>query len=410
MAQLTLFQFNQLIKTSLQESIPPQVWIIAEIGELRLNQKGHCYMELVEKEGNFIQAKLKANIWAYTYRQVSSQFLQATGAPLSPGIKVLINASINFHEIYGISLTVNEIDPNYTLGERSKQREITIQKLQAQGALDSNKLLPLPLVPQHIAIISSETAAGYQDFIAQLSNNERGFHIKTSLFPALMQGNEAPQSIITAAQKVIGQGQFDLLVIIRGGGAQTDLDCFDDYELNAFLSSIPLPLITGIGHERDQTVMDLVAHTKLKTPTAVAEFILDGLYRMDDLLLDSLSRIKRAAELRIKDQRHLLGQLSAQLKAQSNFKIQSARQKIDRHGKQLDTSVNHLLKMSRLKLTNLEQVLYLNNPKAILKKGYTITLKKGKSIQKQDVNSGDQLTTLTAKGSIKSTVTETEND
>ncbi len=410
MSHLTLFQFNQLIKDSLKESIPPQVWIIAEIGEMRMNQKGHCYMELVEKEGNFIQAKLKANIWVYNYRVISTSFQNATGSALSPGIKILLNASINFHEIYGISVTVNDIDPNYTLGERSKQKELTIRKLQSEGAFERNKELTLPLVPQNIAVISSETAAGYQDFEEQLKSNTRGLDIKTTLFKALMQGNEAPASIMNAIEQAMNTGGYDLLVIIRGGGAQTDLDCFDDYELNSFLSHVNIPILSGIGHERDNTIVDLVAHTSLKTPTAVAEFILDGLYRIDDLLYDALTRVKRGSEIILAEQKHYLDQLIQQLNSHSQFRVSSADLKLKRLGQLLISATQHRLKVAQLKLKNLDHVLSLNDPQTILKKGYTITLKNGKSIQKQTLTSGDEITTVTASGSIKSKVTQLKDD
>lgn len=410
MSQMTLFQFNQFIKDALKENIPPQLWIVAEIGELRINQKGHCYMELVEKEGNFIQAKLKANIWAYHYRNISSNFLNATGSALVPGIKVLINASINFHEVYGLSVTVNDIDPNYTLGERSKQKELTIEKLKSIGAFELNKQLPLPLVPQKIAVISSETAAGYQDFKEQLKHNSRNLDVRITLFNALMQGNGAPESIMSAAQQVIERGDFDLLVIIRGGGAQIDLDCFDSYELNEFLCKMNLPVLSGIGHERDQTIVDLIAHTSLKTPTAVAEFILEGLYRVDDNLYDALTRIKRGSEIILSEQKHYLDQLSQHIVSQTNFRVSSANQKINRLSQLLSASALHRLKLAQMKLKNLEHILLLNNPQTILSKGYTITLKKGKSIQKQTLNSGDEITTLTSTRSIKSTVTQSEHD
>lgn len=410
MAHLSLFEFNQLIKDSLDQHIPKALWIVAEIGEMRLNQKGHCYMELVEKEGSFIQAKLKANIWAYQYRSISSQFLHATGSPLAPGIKVLLQASINFHEIYGLSVTVSAIDPNYTLGERSKQREETIKKLQQSGALDRNKALNLPYAPQRIAVISSQTAAGYQDFIEQLKSNSRGLDIQTTLFNAMMQGNEAPQSIMAAGKQALEQGAYDLMVVIRGGGAQTDLDCFDDYTLNEWISHANIPLITGIGHERDQTIIDLVAHTALKTPTAVAEFILDGLVHIDDVLHDAFNRLTRAAETTITEQNNRLDYFVQQLQNQSNYLISSSGQMLERYSKLLSAGSTHNIQLAQTQLANLAHIINLNDPKVILNKGYTITLKNGKSIQQQSLNSGDELVTLTAQKKIKSQVTQIEND
>ena len=346
----------------------------------------------------------------YQYRSISSNFLSSTGSALAPGIKVLLNASINFHEIYGLSVTINDIDPNYTLGERSRQREETIKKLKASGALDRNKFLTLPFAPQRIAVISSETAAGYQDFVEQLKTNTRQLDVHVTLYNAMMQGNEAPQSIIQAVDKAIKNGNNDLLVVIRGGGAQTDLDCFDDLELNENISKIDIPLITGIGHERDQTIMDLVAHTSLKTPTAVAEFILEGLYHLDDLLHDALARVSRGAEIVISEQKNRLAHISQQLHNQSKYVISSSAQMLERYGQQVKAATEHQLKLANSKMESLEHIISLNDPKVILAKGYTITLKNGKSIQKQSLNSGDELTTLSSNQTIKSTVTQIEND
>ncbi|WP_268123741.1 exodeoxyribonuclease VII large subunit [Roseivirga pacifica] len=411
MAHLSLFAFNQLIKDTLTETLAPNYWIIAEIGEMRLNQKGHCYMELVEKEGNFIQAKIRANIWAYTYRNLSSEFLRATGTPLKPGIKVLLNVAINFHEVYGMSLTVNNIDPNFTLGERSRLREETLQKLKAEGALETNKQLRLPLAPQKLAVISSETAAGYQDFTEQLKANPRGFDIDITLFPALMQGNDAPASIQQALNAIGTKPEhFDLIVLIRGGGAQTDLDCFDTYELGKAISQAPLPLFTGIGHERDQTIADLVAHTALKTPTAVAEFILNGLYLFDDQLNDLAYRMERQLHQQIQQEHFQLSQYQKQLSSQVNYLLNRHTEKVERLGKNLKHETEYALKMHRVRLENFEKEINLSDPIQILKKGYSITLKNGHPIQTENVISGDEIETRTHNKIIVSKVIKSTDD
>lgn len=404
MAHLTLFQFNQQLKETLQAQIAPQQWVIAEIGELRINQKGHCYMELVEKEGNFIQAKIRANIWAYQFKSLSQAFRLATGSTLSPGQKILLNVTANFHEVYGLSLTVNDIDPNFTLGERSKQREAILKRLSAAGALDQNSSLPLPLVPQQVAVISSATAAGYQDFEEHLQNNPRQVDFRLTLFNALMQGDQAPPSIIDAIDRIEASGRFDVIVLIRGGGAQTDLDCFDDEALCMRISKLQTPILTGIGHQRDQTLTDLVAHTALKTPTAVAEFLIDGAYRFDDALHDALLRIKRSLSQSLQLRINELEKFEIRLEREVNHQLDKA----DNVLTQLSTIIQHRgkqrLKILQTELTQLSDRIYLNDPNTLFKKGYTITLKNGKRIQEQNVNSGDEILTIGAGLSIKSNV------
>jgi len=404
MAHKTLFEFNQQLKSTLQEHIAPQQWIIAEIGELRLNQKGHCYMELVEKEGNYIQAKLRANIWSYQYKSISAAFKMATGSSLSPGQKVLLNVSVNFHEIYGLSLTVNDIDPNFTLGERSKQREMTIKKLSENGTLEKNARLRLPTVPQKIAVVSSETAAGFQDFIEQIKNNPRAIDFSIQLFNAMMQGDEAPRSISAALDKIEDENNFDLIVLIRGGGAQSDLDCFDDESLSVRISELRLPLLTGIGHQRDQTIADLAAHTSLKTPTAVAEFIIDGVYQFDDYLHNALTSLKRSFSNTVKSSTNQLERFELRLKGEVSHQFDKAENELDVLEVKLSNRAEQRMNSLNTQMASFENTIRLNNPATIFEKGYTITLKNGMSIHKQDVNSGDELTTLGDNIKIKSTV------
>ncbi len=411
MAQLTLFELNNLIKTQLEVNLDPSYWVIAEISELRVNQKGHCYLELVEKENNFIQAKMRANIWSYTYRTLSAQFEQATGTPLKTGIKVLFNLTINFHEVYGLSLTVNDIDPNYTIGERSRLREQTIKKLENEDLFDKNKSLTLPIVPQKIAIISSNTAAGYGDFIDQLNNNSDTYSFYTQLFPALMQGNEAVISIRKALKEIHeSKTSFDATIIIRGGGAQADLDCFDTYELARAIALFPQPVLTGIGHERDQTVVDLVAHTSLKTPTAVAEFLITGMKHFDNLLYDYLYRIEKEYKTRLNTEQQKLQYLSSQID-------HSAKETLHAHAHglaQKTLGLKHLserqLERQKSFINRLDQQLTLINPATILSKGYSLTLKNGKSIMTQKIEIGDILETRATNKTINSQVTEVENE
>lgn len=274
--KITLSELNAHIKQTLQESFPDQIWLIAEIGEMTV-RGGHCYLELVEKESdeNSIKARARATIWSWQFRFIKPFFESMTGQPLQAGIKVLISATVEFHEIYGYSLNIKDIDPAYTLGDMARKRQETIVRLTDEGIIDMNKELDFPDIPSRIAVISSPTAAGYEDFMNQIENNERGFRFQVKLFPALMQGNDAPKSIISALDSIYEQEDlFDVVVLIRGGGAQLDLQCFDDYELAVNLAQFPLPIITGIGHEKDESIADMVANTRLKTPTAVAEFLI----------------------------------------------------------------------------------------------------------------------------------------
>lgn len=411
MAQLTLFELNNLIKSQLETHLAPNYWVVAEISELRLNQKGHCYMELVEKENNFIQAKIRANIWSSTYRTLSGQFAQATGTPLKPGIKVLFNLSINFHEVYGLSLTVNDIDPNYTIGERSRLRDETIQRLQQEELIDKNKQLELPLVPQNIAIISSDSAAGYGDFMNQLEDNNRSYNFKTQLFTALMQGNEAVISIRTALKDIYESDMsFDVVVIIRGGGAKADLDSFDTYELARAISLFPLPVLTGIGHERDQTVADIVAHTSLKTPTAVAEFMITGMGRFEDLLHEYVYRIEKIYEGKLSTEQQHLQYLSNQIEQTTKQILKTNNHELEQKALTLKYGSKRYLERQQSHVNTLEKQIKLIDPMSIFKRGYSLTLKNGKSVIKQKVETGDLLETRTLNKNIKSQVTIVSNE
>lgn len=411
MAQLTLFELNNLVKTQLESNLDPSYWVVAEISELRINQKGHCYMELVEKENNFIQAKMRANIWSYTYRTLSAQFEHATGTVLKAGIKVLFNLTINFHEVYGLSLTVNDIDPNYTIGERSRLREETIRKLENEGLIDNNKALVLPMVPQTIAIISSDSAAGYGDFVDQLKNNTETYSFHTQLFPALMQGNEAVVSIRKALKEIHEcKTNFDAVIIIRGGGAQADLDCFDTYELARAIALFPLPVLTGIGHERDQTVADIVAHTSLKTPTAVAEFLISGMAHFDNLLHEFLYRIEKQYETRLSIEQQKLQHLSSQVVHSSREVLKSHDYELKQKGLNLKHLSERFFDRQDSIINQFDQQLTLLNPQTILSKGYSLTLKNGKPIMNQEIEVGDFLETRTANKTINSQVTTVENE
>ena len=290
--KLTLSELNEQISKALHGAFPTSVWVIAEISELKENRNGHCYLELIEKQGFEIVARSRATIWSYTYRMLKPYFETTTGQLFAQGIKILVQVAVEFHSSFGLSLNIKDIDPIYTVGDMAMQRKEIVNRLQTEGVFDMNKELELPLVPQKIAVISSATAAGYQDFMNQLETNEFGFRFYTKLFQATMQGAETVPTIILALERIFNyEDFFDAVVIIRGGGATADLSSFDSYDLAFNITQFPLPVITGIGHEKDDTIIDLVAHTRLKTPTAVAEFLIKGMERFYDRMLEMENEI-----------------------------------------------------------------------------------------------------------------------
>ena len=335
--QLSLSELNQLIKSQLDDAFPNMMWIKAEISELTVNRTGHCYLELVEVDENSkeILARCRATVWSYTFRMLKPYFETTTGQVLSDGLKVLVNAKVEFHPVFGLSLNIRDIDPSYTMGDMARKRREIVLQLQADGVIDMNKELPLPLVPQRVAIISSPTAAGLQDFNNQLANNPYNIRFYTKLFPAVMQGANAAASMILAMEQVFQyEDFFDVVVIIRGGGAQLDLACFDHYELAYHVAQFPIPVITGIGHDKDETAIDLVAHTKMKTPTAVAEFLISGAAAFEQRLDEMKNHFVELVEDRIQLEKEYLQRSLQQLKQgvrhivseeNSRFKLKSFR-------------------------------------------------------------------------------------
>jgi exodeoxyribonuclease VII large subunit len=303
----TLYNLTLSIRNALQDAFPETLWVVAEISELKENRTGHCYLELVEKDelSDEIKARARATIWSYSWRMIRPYFESVTGRQLTHGIKVLLQASVEYHPAYGLSLNIKDIDPSYTLGDMVRRRTEIIRQLTEAGIINMNKELPLPLVPQRIAVISSETAAGYQDFAHHLETNPFGFSFTVELFEAFMQGSEAAPTIMTALDRIFSrEDEFDAVAIIRGGGATADLSCFDNFDLAYTVAQFPLPVVTGIGHEKDDTIIDLVAHTRLKTPTAVAEFFISGALTFHQ----KLSELKQRINLTLSDSLEMAGE------------------------------------------------------------------------------------------------------
>lgn len=428
MDQLSLRELNERIRNCIEEKFSISFWIVAEISELRVNQRGHCYLELVEKEGDEILAKSRATIWSYAYRNLSGWFESITGDSLRPGIKILANVLVSFHEVFGLSLNIRDIDPKYTIGERAKRRQEILEKLQKDGIAEMNKELPLPLVPQRIAVIASSTSAGYQDFIQQLGSNPFGYRFRIELFQAMMQGKEAERSIIQAMLAVNSNlDEFDLLVIIRGGGATLDLDCFDSYELASHVAQFPLPVVTGIGHERDETITDLVANTKLKTPTAVAEFIISGCRRYDENIEELFVYIADYVKQRLKEEDYLLEDIRQKVRflvlarvdkylyglqqmiEKFNYSVQYKMEqmigRIDKNENNLLHTIRHLINRQKNLLDHLASKLNLLDPGSILRRGFSITRLKGQVVSNASrLNKDETIETEFYKGKVKSKI------
>jgi len=338
--KLTLSELNQLIGGALQEAFPSAIWVVAEVSELKENRSGHCYLELIEKAGNDIIARSRATVWSYTYRILKPYFETTTGQTFTQGIKILVQVSVEYHTSFGLSLNIKDIDPTYTVGDMAMQRREIIERLKNEGVFEMNKELHLPMVPQKIAVISSATAAGYQDFMDQLENNEYGFRFYTKLFQSSMQGVETVTSIIAALDLIFQHEDFfDAVVIIRGGGATADLSSFDNYDLAINITQFPLPVITGIGHEKDDTIIDLVAHTRLKTPTAVAEFLIAGMERFYDHLLELENGVVQTIRERLEVQNAQLENLVEGLDETVSEYIRDKQQNLNRTGNRLQQDV-----------------------------------------------------------------------
>lgn len=431
MTALSLYELNGLVRHTLQLTLDARYWVCAEINEIRANR--HCYMELVQKDynGTTIIAKAKAQIWANRWVMLSAMFENTTGVRLEAGMQVLAEVEVNFHELFGYSLNIIDIDPTYTMGDIAKHRKEVLQQLTLEGVIDMNKELPLPRLMQRIAVISSATAAGYGDFCNQLHGNKKGLAFTTELFQANMQGQNAETSIIEALNKIAAQAeQWDVVVITRGGGATSDLNCFDSLALAENVAQFPLPVITGIGHERDDTIIDMVSHTKMKTPTAAAEFILHHqemeLNTIEQLYSDILNN---AATCLIKEQNHLNMIINKMPLICSNFTSRAELQLTRLLNTAVTLSTQRLTdemlrigslahkfsiitptiinkEKSRIEVANVK--INSANPQRILNMGFSITRINGKAIRcNNEVKSGDVITTTLSDGTMTSTVIKT---
>jgi exodeoxyribonuclease VII large subunit len=449
---IRLSELNKRIKEVIQDNFSVNIWIVAEIGEIKFNRNGHAYLELIEKDSDSdkIIAKTSATIWSYTLRMLKPYFETSTGHELEAGLKILISVSVEFHELYGFSLNIRDIDPAYTLGDIELRRLEIINRLTNDGVISMNKEIELPEVIQKIAVISSQTAAGYQDFMEQLNKNKFGYQFYCKLFPAIMQGEQTESSIISALDAVYGyEDFFDVVVIIRGGGSRSDLMWFDNYNLSYYITQFPLPIISGIGHEKDFSIADIVSHTSLKTPTAVAEFLVSRMAEFDqkldeftenivnissDFFENKYNRIESLANILIPlvqkklhaetNKINLSGQKISLL---AKSIIEKRRQKFDfwlielkkvgktnikwkskelmQYAEKLKTRLSQVFQVQQKKLEHFSSSVQHFNPENVLKKGYSITKANGKILtDSSEVTEGQILETILYKGKLSSKV------
>ena len=448
---LSLLELNQLLAEVIEVGMPREYWVEAEISELR-EVRGHCYIDLIEKaEGtNTPVARASAKCWANTWSTVGPLFEKVTGQRLHTGMKVLMLVGANFHPAYGFSWIISDIDPTYTLGDMARKRQAIIDQLKREGVFDMQKELEMPLFCQHIAVISSANAAGYGDFVNQLESNAYGFKFVTQLFPATMQGEGVEQSIIDALNKIYASmssphpstlnpppstfnpppSTFDCVVIIRGGGATSDLSGFDTLALAENVAQFPLPVITGIGHERDESVLDMISHTRVKTPTAAAAFLIENLKRVWDYLQDAQTMLAANAKQRMETEQMRLMRASEKIPSLFSLVrekeehrldrvlqkiINAAQQGVSNNSHKIDIMEGNMLPLaSRLlmeqkhRLQMLEQRALALDPALLLKRGYSITTHNGIVVRDaSQLKPGDVLETRVEKGIVQSEVCNT---
>ena len=406
--KLSLTELQLVIKDSLYLALPGLCWVTAEISEIKENYNGHCYLELVEKHPDevSIRSRVRAVIWSNRYRFIKSFFENSAGESLREGIRVLIRVKIEYHEIYGLSLVINDIDPAFTIGEVALKRQQILKRLSEEGVITMNRDLDFPILPQRIAVISSASAAGYTDFLNHLKGNSFGYVFYTSLFETPMQGKELESGIIYAMERISSHpDEFDLAVIIRGGGSQTDLSWFDNYNVAFYVTQFPLPVITGIGHDKDLSVTDIVAHRSLKTPTAVADFLIECMISAENHLMDLGSEIADRSRLMIEEGKNRIETARLRIIPVVRNMILLNNNAIIRKKEILTSLSKNLLGLLINRVAGFENSLKILDPVNVLKRGYTITSINGKIIKESNIlKKDDIIDTRFSNGSVKSKV------
>lgn len=407
MDSISLSQLTTHIQETIRQEFSRPVWIRAEISECRENN-GHCYLELIEKEENTdsITAKSRATIWASTFRMIKPYFEGSTGQSLRAGMSVLVSVMVDFSGQYGFNLIIRDIDPTFTIGEMAARRMEIIRQLEADGVMEMNKEVQFPALPQRLAVISSATAAGYDDFCNQLHSYSYAFY--TKLFPAVMQGEQAEQSIIKALEKVYGYSEnFDAVLIIRGGGASTDLACFDSYNLALNCAQFPLLIIAGIGHTRDVSVLDMVAHTSVKTPTAAAEFLVNLMAEEESRIDETVENIQFVVKNKTENENQKLDLIRYKMKQAVKSDVIKQNYLLEKNKIQLRNSIYNLLQSKHNHLRLMENKLTVHSPEYLLKHGYSITVVNGKRVTSiSKIKKGDKVKTYIQDGSFESEVNE----
>lgn len=451
---ISLQELNLMVQFAIRRQLPDSYWITAELNEARVGSGGHCYIEFIEKneKGNIPVAKARGNIWANNYRILSRKFEEQTGMTISAGLKVMVNVTVEFHELYGYSLNVIDIDPSYTLGDLFMKRQEIIRRLEEEGVIDMNRELDFPLVPQRVAVISSPTAAGYGDFRNQIENNPYNIKFDLTLFPAVMQGEQVEKSIIAALDAIYERADnFDVVVIIRGGGANSDLTGFDSYNLAFHCTQFPLPIVSGIGHERDRTVLDAVANVSVKTPTAAAQYLItaahdfaeeikayavgiqtgalqklsseklwqlglvssfnkaaSGFLHAEKMAVSSLaSDLKNSVALRISTEKGRIVQFDSNLPLLVRNVTDRQRNAVENSVNRLNFTVSGIVREEKHRLDIYGQVTRNTDPKRIMERGFVVLRHKGKALRRKgELVSGGHYNLETSDGNINITINE----
>ena len=407
LSHYTLRQLNLMVRDAIAMQLPDEYWVEAELSECR-ERGGHCYMELVEKDdrSNTPIARASAKCWRQTWQMVQPYFERTTDQPLRAGLKVLLKVYAQFHEAYGFSWIVTDIDPTYTLGDMARRRQEIIRQLKEEGVFDLQRELRLPLFAQRIAVISASNAAGYGDFCRQLEDNGYGFHFTIQLFPAIMQGEQVESSIINALNQIYNDiSHYDVVCILRGGGATADLSGFDTLALAENVAQFPLPVITGIGHDRDESILDMISHTRVKTPTAAATLLVDNLLRV----LDRIERAQTFVSHFVSDSIHRhqqhISQLATLIPTLALRTVSDGRHRIEMLQPRPRLAIERLLTEQKHRLERMALQLQGFDPQILLARGYSITLKDGRAVRDPaQVKPGDEIETRIEKGTFKSIV------
>lgn len=384
---IDLFGLQHKLKTGVESLFPERIWVRAEVSAVKARNGGHCYLELSQSDSKGLVAKASAIIWSSKFRFIAPYFESVTGSPISEGMTVLMEVQVNYSELYGFSLIVNDIDPEYSLGAKELERQKTIERLTSEGIMDLQKELALPALPYHLAVISAEDAAGYRDFMRHIAENPYGFTLATELYPALMQGADCPSSIIAALDAVMDSGKaYDAVLVLRGGGSKLDLACFDNYDLAAAIAQYPLPVLTAIGHDQDYHVCDMVAHEYVKTPTALADFILE-MYENEDARISScVARIRLAFSNRIMQMESSVDRLQSRIRNGYAMKL---------------SLMESALQVLQARISSAD-------PRKILERGYALALDADGVVMKsaRGCSPGDKISVMFADGTINAEVKE----